>query len=145
MIDPLLSLAFSLYSSPGIYAVLLGSGVSRTAQIPTGWEITMDLTRQLAGLEGAGELIDPERWYSERFGEPPNYSHLLARVAPSPIERQQLLKPYFEPSEDQRANGVKVPTPAHRAIAELVANGAIRVILTTNFYNVPQNSDKKRR
>jgi hypothetical protein len=133
MINPLLSLAFSLYSCPGIYALLLGSGVSRAAQIPTGWEIIIDLTRQLARLEGAGEIVDPERWYRERFGEPPNYSRLLALVAPSATERQQLLKRYFEPSEDERANGVKSPTAAHRAIAGLVASGAIRVILTTNF------------
>ena len=133
MIDPLLSLAFSLYSSPGIYALLLGSGVSRTAQIPTGWEIIMDLTRQLARLEGAGDIPDPEDWYKQRFNEPPNYSHLLALLAPSQIERQQLLKPYFEPSDDDRANNIKTPTAAHHAIAELVANGTIRVILTTNF------------
>jgi SIR2-like domain len=133
MINPLLSLAFSLYSSPGVYALLLGSGASRAAQIPTGWEIIMDLTRQVARLEGAGEIIDPERWYSERFAEPPNYSRLLALVAPSPTERQQILKGYFEPSEDERANGIKLPTAAHRAIAGLVASGTIRVILTTNF------------
>lgn len=133
MIDPLLSLAFSLYASPGIFALLLGSGISRAAQIPTGWEIILDLTRQLARLEGAGDIIDPERWYTERFGEPPNYSRLLAGVAPSPTERQQLLKRYFEPSEEERASGVKSPTAAHQAIAQLVAGGAIRVILTTNF------------
>lgn len=133
MIHPLLSLAFSLASSPGVYALLLGSGVSRTAQIPTGWEIILDLTRQLARLEGAGELDDPERWYMERFGELPSYSRLLAMVAPSPAERQQLLKRYFEPTDAERAVGSKTPTAAHRAIAELVAGGAIRVVITTNF------------
>lgn len=133
MINPLLSLAFSLASSPGVYALLLGSGISRSAQIPTGWEIILDLTRQLARIEGAGELDDPERWYVDRFGEPPSYSRLLAMVAPSPVERQQLLKHYFEPTDDERATGVKTPTVAHRAIADLVARGAIKVILTTNF------------
>ena len=133
MINPLLSLAFSLASSPGVYALLLGSGISRSAQIPTGWEIILDLTRQLARLEGAGELDDPEQWYVDRFGEPPSYSRLLAMIAPSPTERQQLLKRYFEPTEEERATGAKTPTAAHRAIAELVAGGSIRVILTTNF------------
>ena len=40
MSDPLHSLAFSIYENPGVYCILLGSGVSRAAEIPTGWEIT---------------------------------------------------------------------------------------------------------
>ena len=43
------------------------------------------------------------------------------------------LKAYFEPNDDERAQGLKRPTAAHRSIAELVAAGAIRVIITTNF------------
>jgi hypothetical protein len=39
VIDPLISLAFAIQSNKGVYALLLGSGVSRAAQIPTGWEI----------------------------------------------------------------------------------------------------------
>ena len=52
-IDPLTGLAFALQSQPGVYAVLLGSGVSRTAQIPTGWGITTELIHRLAAAEGA--------------------------------------------------------------------------------------------
>jgi hypothetical protein len=33
-----LKIAFSLYENKGVFAVLLGSGISRTAQIPTGCE-----------------------------------------------------------------------------------------------------------
>ncbi|MEI7770246.1 MAG: SIR2 family protein [Chloroflexales bacterium] len=133
MIDPLISLAFSLYSLPGAYALLLGSGISRSAQIPTGWEVILDLTRQIAHLEGAGDVDDPAQWYTNRFGALPNYSHLLEQIAPGPAARQQLLKGYFEPTDDERARGSKVPTAAHHAIARLVASGHIRVILTTNF------------
>jgi hypothetical protein len=43
--DPLIQLAFSLYENKGVFAVLLGSGLSRAAEIPTGWEITLDLIR----------------------------------------------------------------------------------------------------
>jgi hypothetical protein len=39
MIDPLHALAFSVYENPGVYCILLGSGVSRAAEMPTGWEI----------------------------------------------------------------------------------------------------------
>ncbi len=41
MIDPVHSLAFSIQANPGVYAVLVGSGVSRAAKVPTGWEITL--------------------------------------------------------------------------------------------------------
>ncbi len=35
-VDPASSLALSITTSPGTYALLLGSGVSRAAGIPTG-------------------------------------------------------------------------------------------------------------
>lgn len=36
--DPTTQIAFSMFENKGVYAVLLGSGVSRSAGIPTGWE-----------------------------------------------------------------------------------------------------------
>jgi hypothetical protein len=41
--DPTTQLAFSMFENTGVYAELLGSGVSRSAGIPTGWEITLEL------------------------------------------------------------------------------------------------------
>lgn len=133
MIDPLHSLAFSIQSNPGVYAVLLGSGVSRAARIPTGWEITLDLVRKLAEVAGEPCGLDPALWYRERYSKEPDYSELLDALAKTPAERQQLLRGYLEPSEEERAEGVKAPTAAHRAIASLAAKGHIRVIITTNF------------
>ena len=52
MIDPMVSLAFATYSNKGVYAVLLGSGISRASGIPTGWEVLLDLIRKVAELEG---------------------------------------------------------------------------------------------
>ena len=52
MIDPITALAFSVYENKGVYALLLGSGVSRAAYIPTGWEVTLDLIKRVAALEG---------------------------------------------------------------------------------------------
>ncbi|GAH79535.1 unnamed protein product, partial [marine sediment metagenome] len=46
--DIIIKLAFTMYSSPGVYALLLGSGISRDAGIPTGWEITLDLIKNIA-------------------------------------------------------------------------------------------------
>ena len=135
MISPTESLAFSMHANPGVYAVLLGSGVSRAAKIPTGWEITLDLIRKLAKLRNEVEACDsdPERWYQNTFGKQADYSDLLDELCKTPTERQQLLRDYIEPSPDERDEGAKQPTAAHKAIAALAATGLIRVILTTNF------------
>lgn len=133
MIDPLHSLAFSVQANPGVYAVLIGSGVSRSARIPTGWEITLDLVRKLAEVAGENCGTDPALWYRGRYGKEPDYSDLLDAVAKTPAERQQLLRAYLEPSDEERAEGLKAPTTAHRAIASLAAKGYIRVIISTNF------------
>ena len=50
--DPITQLGFSVYENKGVFAVLLGSGLSRTAEIPTGWEITLDLVRRVATAQG---------------------------------------------------------------------------------------------
>lgn len=133
MIDPIDSLAFSMHSNPGVYALLLGSGVSRSAKIPTGWEITLELVRKIAAVLNEDCGADPAEWYQNKFNKEPDYSELLDGVAKSPAARQQLLKAYWEPTEAEQEEGAKRPTKAHRAIADLVAKGFIKVIVTTNF------------
>ena len=81
MIDPIHSLAFSVQANPGVYALLLGSGVSRAAGIPTGWEITLDLIRKLAKCYNEECEPDPEQWYLEKFKKAPDYSDLLDNLA----------------------------------------------------------------
>lgn len=133
MLDPTISLAFSLHNNPGAYALLLGSGVSRAAEIPTGWEVVVDLIEQVAQLSGEDTGGDPAGWYRKRFERDADYSVLLEELAAEPAERQRLLRAYFEPNDDDREQGRKLPTAAHRAIAELVRDGAVKVIVTTNF------------
>jgi len=133
MIDPLLSLSFSLQSNKSAYALMLGSGMSRSAQIPTGWEVLKDLTGQIAVLENEKTDNDPIAWYAKKYGEAPDYSKVLEAVAKSPAERSNLLRKYFEPTDEERERGEKMPTSAHEAIAKLVAAGYIKVIVTTNF------------
>jgi NAD-dependent SIR2 family protein deacetylase len=58
---------------------------------------------------------------------------LLDALVATPAERQQLLRGYFEPTEEGAEQGIKTPTVAHQAIAELVSEGYVRVVLTTNF------------
>lgn len=132
-IDPISSLAFSMSANKGVYALLLGSGVSRSSKIPTGWEITIDLVRKVAALQGAACEPDPSAWHLATFGKQPDYSELLDVLCKSPAERQQLVRAYLEPTDNERTEGDKQPTAAHRAIADLVKTGFVRVILTTNF------------
>lgn len=133
MIDPIHSLAFSIQANRGVYAVLLGSGVSRSAKIPTGWEVTLDLVRKLAEISGEPCELSPEEWYLKKYGRKPDYSEILAAIAKTPAERQQLLRSYWEPTEQEREEGAKQPTIAHRAIASLAELGFVKVIITTNF------------
>src|SRR5689334_8967892 len=112
MIDPIDSLAFSMHANRGVYAVLLGSGVSRSARIPTGWEVTIELVRKAAALQEANCEPDPAAWFLQTTGKEPDYSALLDAVAKTPAERQQLLRSYFEPTEAERDEGAKMPTKA---------------------------------
>lgn len=129
----LTSIASALQASPGAYALLLGAGTSRAAGVPTGWDVAVDLIRRRAAAEGVTELDDPAAWYREQHAEDPNYSDILEGIAPGQADRQALLARYFTPTDDDLAEGRKVPTAAHRAIARLVRSGAVKVILTTNF------------
>ena len=122
-----------MHSNKGVYALLLGSGVSRSSGVLTGWDIVQDLIKKLAHLKGEMCEPDPDTWFRKTFNLEPEYSEVLDEIAKSPSERAQLLRRYFEPTEEERADGKKQPTRAHRAIAELVSKGYIRVILTTNF------------
>ena len=76
MIGPTLSLAISVHSNRGVYALLLGTGLSKSSGVPTGWEIVQDLIRKLAALKGAGSPADAETWYRTVFGREPDYSEI---------------------------------------------------------------------
>ncbi len=132
-IDPRITAAISIQSRKGVYALLLGSGVSRAADIPTGWEVVLDLINRVAELSGEPNPPDPAVWYLEKHGEEPAYSKLLATLGQTQADRSHLLKGYFEPTAEERDEGKKLPTRAHHAIAQLVADGYFKVILTTNF------------
>ena len=133
MIDPLISLSFSLHSNPGAYALLIGSGASRSAGVPTGWEITLDLIRKLAFASGDDAGDNPAEWFTAKYDQDPDYSALLESLAKTEAERAALLRSYFEPSEEEKPQGLKVPLATHRSIARMVKMGLIKMILTTNF------------
>jgi hypothetical protein len=81
LIDPIIRLSFSIYENKGAYALLIGFGVSRAAQIPTGWEITLDLVRRVARFQGEPEQANWAKWYRSKYGNEPGYSEQLNALA----------------------------------------------------------------
>lgn len=140
-LDPLVMLAMGIHAQPGVYALLLGSGVSTGAGIPTGWGVVEELIRRAAAARHPDDAVaadqaaaDPEGWWAANGdGQPLGYSNLLTELAPTSAARRGLLTKFFEPTEEDAEAGLKVPGPAHRAIAQMAKRGFIRVILTTNF------------
>lgn len=133
--DVLTRLAFALHENRGVYALLLGSGLSRAAGIPTGWEITLDLIQCVGTARGVGEQADWAAWYRKEVGREPDYSELVTELGRKPDERRAVLGQYIEG---------KTPTPAHGAIADLVKDGFVRVIVTTNFDRLLENALRER-
>jgi hypothetical protein len=134
-----MALSLNMHSSPGVYALLLGAGISIASGVKTGWGVVEDLVGKVAAVRDpddpdarAAAMADPEKWWEAHSNEPLGYSALLGAVAPRPASRQAMLAGYFEPADGDEADA-KGPTAAHRAIAQLVKRGSIRVILTTNF------------
>jgi hypothetical protein len=140
MTDQDLVLAHNVYTNKGAYALFLGSGISRPAAIPTGWEIILKLITRLGILKTGSAPSDPVAWYQDQYQKTPNYSHIIEEMTNTSEERVNLLKPFFEASEDEISDGLKKPTLAHKAIAKLVQKGYIRVIVTTNFDRLIENA-----
>jgi hypothetical protein len=133
--DPLTRLSLSMSSNPGAYAVLIGSGVSTGAGMPTGWDVQVDLMARVASAEGVpidatdGDAI--AEWRITAHGTNTTYTTLLEEFAATPADRQALLRSYFVATPEERQQRLKVPGPAHGSLA--IATGAVRIILTTNF------------
>ncbi|MET0886841.1 MAG: SIR2 family protein [Mycetocola sp.] len=134
-----MSLATSMHSQPGVYAVLLGSGVSTGAGLLTGWGVVTELVARVAAASDPADAgavtaarADPQLWWSQNGEGDLGYSSLLEQLAPSAAARQGMLAGFFEPGSDD-GTPARQPSRAHRAIAELVRRGSVKVIVTTNF------------
>ena len=138
-IEPIQSLAFAMRAQPKLYALLLGSGVSKAAGIPTGWEVVLDLVGKLAAMQSE-EAPDPGAWYRAKYGSDPDYSELIKAVAPTQAQRQQILREYWEADPADPPDAAKRPTLAHTAIANLVKGGFVKIIVTTNFDRLVENA-----
>lgn len=136
-VDPRDALATSMFSAPGVYAVLVGSGMSSAAGVLTGERVIDDLIRKVARSGGADPNdydTDPRGWWARRTGASPRYEALLEALAGTDAARQALLRSYFEVHPE---TGAPIePTAAHHALAQLCLAGYVRVVLTTNFDNL---------
>ncbi|MGA4497900.1 SIR2 family protein [Bacillus bombysepticus] len=131
MDNELMSLSFSMEANKGVYALLLGSGISHSAGILTGWGILNELCRRVMKVKEE-DHENPIEWYKNYFGKDPSYDEVIEMLAKTSSERLGLLAEFFEPKEGEE-DYVKKPTKAHREIAKLVQDGYIKVIVTTNF------------
>ena len=97
----------------------------------------MDHTRLISKVaiaygEHAGD--DPSAWYSETSSvRAPSYSAILPRAGKDTRRPSELLASYIEPKPDDPDGERRQPTNAHRAIASLIRDGFINVVVTTNF------------
>lgn len=127
-LDPIVSLAVAIAEAPGSCALFLGSGVSVDAGVPTGWDIYIDGLHRLRRLEtGQDDDLDAdslEKWLESTGRKDLGYSGLLDLITPDAAIRRAYLAGYFE----QLA-----PAKTHQRIADLVARGLVKVIVTTNF------------
>lgn len=65
--EKLTTLAFSMYSNKGAYALLLGSGISRSTHIPSGWEVEEKLIQKLGASQGIIDSDDWHQWYKDKY------------------------------------------------------------------------------
>lgn len=132
-IDTFSTLTMSVFNNKGVYALLLGSGISLPAKIMSGWKVTEDLVKKLAAIQSETISGDAFEWFKVKYGCDAEYSMLLEQLGHKPSEMESLLRPYFEPTEEDVEFGYKKPTNAHKAIAEMAKRGYFKVIFTTNF------------
>lgn len=126
-IDPMGALTSSMHASPRLYAILVGSGMSRSAGQLGAWEILDQLIKSYAAAEGLdleSDGLSPTDWWEQTIGESVDYSQVLEQLEPTRGGRQKRLATYFE---------VASPSSAHQSLAKLCASGKVQVILTTNF------------
>ena len=140
MLESELIISHSIFTNKKVYALFLGSGVSRSAGIPTGWGIVEHLIQKIASFRNEPCVPTPEKWFINTFNKEPDYSNLLEELTSTQEERVNLLRPYFEPNEEELTDKLKQPTIAHRKIAALVKKGYIKVIITTNFDRLIENA-----
>lgn len=133
-VEAIEALATSMEAAPGVYAVLVGSGMSSAAGIPTGYQVLGELITRVAKVRDPDlevENFDPHEWWRLQNDAAARYDTVIQALAPTDGIRRKILEPFFEP--DPTGPTFAQPTLAHRELARLCKKGLVRVILTTNF------------
>jgi hypothetical protein len=86
----------------------VGSGLSIAAGVPTGWEVALDIARKVAATRGDNPEPDPAIWFEGTFGVSLGYTSFLDAVTTTAPERMKLLQGYFEPTDDEAADGIRM-------------------------------------
>ncbi len=127
-LNPLIPLAVNLADCRKRFLLFIGSGVSKDAGVPTGWDILIDTLGKIYSQEHNGQTLsyqDIEDWYkNERSLRNLGYSEILDFMCKGQEQKRQYLNDYFKDKE---------PGEAHRLIVKMVSMGLIRFIITTNF------------
>lgn len=126
-INPIIPLSYNLADGKKKYVLFCGAGVSKDAGIPTGWDILLETLRLIrAQEEGESKEYtneEIESYYKEKYKDV-TYSEIIGSLFPSIEEQRAFLKKQFEG---------KAPGKAHKLIAQLVKEGLVRFVVTTNF------------
>lgn len=125
--DQVLAPAFTVASTPGAYALLLGAGASKSSGAPSAWEVQTEFTLRVAAVLGEDvQAEDAVQWWTDRFGVAPNYSDVSQKVAGSQHERQALRRALFEPDQSNDLAQVHIPSAGHKAMTQLVSTVIFR-------------------
>lgn len=93
--NDLSNLAINMCAKPSAFALLLGSGISREADIPTSWGVTLDLVERLYKTSGedssAVSQDEPLAWYPKKFGKELDYSDLVENLGKPAAGERDLL------------------------------------------------------
>lgn len=126
-INHIIPLSYNLADGRKKCVLFCGAGISKDAGVPTGWDILLDTLRLIRAQEEGenkeytnGEI---ESYYEKKYKDA-TYSEIIGSIFPSIEEQRAFLKKKFEG---------KTPGKAHKLIAQLVKEGLVRFIITTNF------------
>ena len=103
-------------------------------------EVEERLIEQIAATQNVSEANDWHQWYLKQYGKHANYSELLGEMVKTSTERVRLMQKFFEPTTEEKDLGWKLPTKAHKAIANLIKEGYVKVVITTNFDRLLENA-----
>lgn len=133
-----------IYTNPGAYALIIGSGLSSLAGIETAYGIQIQLAKRVLKMDELlpkGELSDEEveKLFREKYSNF-SYESLLDKLNITSTERSYCIKEFIEQRKEDIDSGKRIPTVAHKAIAMMVKKGYVKVIITTNFDRLIEKS-----